>query len=954
MIPRNNPCPCGSGKRFKHCCGVLEKITPLPANNVHDIMRAALFQQQANQFEAAENLYRQALTLFPDEPDCLHMLGVIYLQSGRYPEAAELILQALKLTNWKFGAMRQNLALVLDRLWDDAILWDDERRQNLERLFIEQSTMARSDVPGLPMSSDARAKTAPGKASFPPRAQVLVVDFSVPRPDRDSASVRMESILRLWRRLGCSIAFLPLNMDHSGSNASWLEQEGIEMLNWPAALGMGQVLASRGQEFDVIFISRYKMALPYITLLRHLAPQALFVFDTVDLHYLREQREAETSGDPEALRQAAMTRSHELGVIRDADITLVVSGIEQSLLSRETPQARVLILSNIHDIRGRQAGFSERRDIFFVGGFDHKPNVDAVKWYVAEVWPHVRRQLPEARTYLVGSNMPDAVGTLAGNGIVAVGYAQDLSPYLDGCRVSVAPLRFGAGVKGKINTAHGSGVPVVATTLAAEGMHLEDGRDVLLADSGRDFAAAIVRLYGDEELWNTLSEGGLENVARHFSAHAAESLLEQLLQMALAKKEAYLAAQSNQGTSLPEPQTGGTRQDCLILLPAGYGSLGDEAMVRGLLAQLDGPLAGWNIDLLSIYDDERWPRFPGVRNVITLSPGAEGTTSGVLEKMKAIMPRYEAFALIGADVLDGHYSVQESCQRLALVNMANRLGLTSTIFGFSFNGHPHPDALADLINLAERVLLQVRDPVSLRRLASHGIRNAAQVADIAFLMPPAGPSFNTEEIEAWIRAQKTVGRTVMIFNLSRQALAGAGQTRERVLDELSEMLAMLISTRRLSVLWLPHDLRKGGKAEDNDVAIAMALARRVSKKLAGDEYHRLFVAIDVSEVKRLAGMADLVITGRMHLAVAALGMGVPTIGISFQGKFEGLWEHFDLMGRNIDARTFDCRKLEEISVELLSRLNEERKNIEVHLPKVIKLAQKNFASWPFNKGSSPL
>jgi polysaccharide pyruvyl transferase WcaK-like protein len=278
--------------------------------------------------------------------------------------------------------------------------------------------------------------------------------------------------------------------------------------------------------------------------------------------------------------------------------------------------------------------------------------------------------------------------------------------------------------------------------------------------------------------------------------------------------------------------------------------------------------------------------------------------------------------------------------------------LSTTILGFSFNDRPHPDVLADLIDLAVRVPLHVRDPISLRRLAGHGIRNVALVADVALLMPPAGPSFATEETEGWICAQKAAGRAVMIFNLSQQALNGAGQARELMLDDMSEMLAMLISTRRLSVLWFSHDLRRGRIAEESDVTIAMALARRVSKKLAGEDCHRLFVASDASEVKRLAGMADLVITGRMHLAIAALGMSVPTIGISYQDKFEGLWEHFGVTGCNIDARYFDCRKLEAICVKLLTRLNEERTNIEAHVPKVVELALKNFVSWPFNKGSS--
>jgi polysaccharide pyruvyl transferase WcaK-like protein len=234
-------------------------------------------------------------------------------------------------------------------------------------------------------------------------------------------------------------------------------------------------------------------------------------------------------------------------------------------------------------------------------------------------------------------------------------------------------------------------------------------------------------------------------------------------------------------------------------------------------------------------------------------------------------------------------------------------------------------------------------------LANHGIQSAALVADVAFLLQPAGPSFATEGIEVWIRSQKSDGRTVLIFNLSPQVLSETGSAREQVLDELSEMLAMLISTRGLSVLWLTHDLRNGRRDGDSDVAIAMVLARLVSKKLTGEAHQRLFVGSDASEVKRLAGMVDLVVTGRMHLAIAALGMNIPTIGISYQDKFEGLWEHFGVTGRYIDAQSFDCRKLEAICVKMLSRLDVERADIGAHLSKVVELARGNFASWPMNK-----
>jgi len=109
------------------------------------------------------------------------------------------------------------------------------------------------------------------------------------------------------------------------------------------------------------------------------------------------------------------------------------------------------------------------------------------------------------------------------------GYVEDIAPYMDGCRVSVAPLRYGAGVKGKVNMAMSYGLPVVATSVAVEGMHVEAGADVLVADEADAFADDVIRLYGDEELWNRLSANGLANVARHFSFDAARNAMRDLL-----------------------------------------------------------------------------------------------------------------------------------------------------------------------------------------------------------------------------------------------------------------------------------------------------------------------------------------------------------------------------------------------------------------------------------------
>jgi glycosyltransferase involved in cell wall biosynthesis len=163
--------------------------------------------------------------------------------------------------------------------------------------------------------------------------------------------------------------------------------------------------------------------------------------------------------------------------------------------------------------------------LLFIGGFRHMPNVDAIEWFVAEVWPLVRARLPALTLTVVGSLMPDRIKAINGPGINNLGYVADVESLIAKARISLAPMRYGAGVKGKVNQAMAHGLPVVATSVAAEGMSLRPGIDLLVADEPLAFADAIVRLYGDEALWQSLAENGRVNVERHFSRANASAVL---------------------------------------------------------------------------------------------------------------------------------------------------------------------------------------------------------------------------------------------------------------------------------------------------------------------------------------------------------------------------------------------------------------------------------------------
>ncbi len=360
--------------------------------------------------------------------------------------------------------------------------------------------------------------------------RVLVVDAYTPEPDQDSGSVRLVNLMRCLLELGYGVSFFADNRAWGGRYTRDLQALGIEAWYDPWMESAEAFLERQADAFSHVIVSRHYIAVNHLETVRRLAPDAKFIFDTVDLHYLREQRLAELE-DSTALRQVAkQTRRSELAMIRAADATLVVSPVEQELLAKEAPGADVHILSNIHEVNGSAAGFGERSDLYFVGGYQHPPNIDAARWFVESIWPLVRERLPEVRFHLVGSKATDEVRALGeAEGVTFHGFVERLDPFLDRCRLSVAPLRYGAGVKGKVNQAMAHGQPVVATPAAVEGLNAVDGQDVLVAEDAASFADAVVRLYGDEALWNRLSENGLENVHRHFSREAARRDLAALL-----------------------------------------------------------------------------------------------------------------------------------------------------------------------------------------------------------------------------------------------------------------------------------------------------------------------------------------------------------------------------------------------------------------------------------------
>jgi GT2 family glycosyltransferase/glycosyltransferase involved in cell wall biosynthesis len=368
--------------------------------------------------------------------------------------------------------------------------------------------------------------------------RVLVVEACMLTPDQDSGSVRTSRFIRVMQSLGAKVTFIADNLQHLEPYVSRLQQEGVEVITAPHVNSVEGFIEDYGRDYDVIVLSRYYVAARYIDTARRTAPRALLVLDTHDLHYLRTRRLAELEGSKAIAQSAHAIQLQEMDCIRRMDVTWVVSPYERDVLTREVPQATVMVQTNIHYPVEHPAAFTERAGIMFVGGYRHPPNVDAALFYCRDIVPRLRERLPGVVSYLIGSNPPPAVTKLAGNGVEVLGYVPEIEPWFDKCRLSVSPLRYGAGVKGKINHSMSRGLPVVATRTSVEGMHLVEGEEVLVADDPDAFADAIARLYRDEALWNRLSAAGLANVRRHFSPQAAAEPIGRVFELARRKSAA--------------------------------------------------------------------------------------------------------------------------------------------------------------------------------------------------------------------------------------------------------------------------------------------------------------------------------------------------------------------------------------------------------------------------------
>ncbi|MBM4329738.1 MAG: glycosyltransferase [Deltaproteobacteria bacterium] len=369
------------------------------------------------------------------------------------------------------------------------------------------------------------------------KESILVIDPFLPMYDRASGSLRLFHILKSLLRMGYHVTFIARDSLHTEQYLPILREHGIESYAGDQSafdaigvniiapyLDLEAILKERG--YQAVILDFWNLAEYYLPLVRKYSSSSKVIIDSVDIHFLREIREAELKNDEKLKRKALQNREREIAIYRKADRVWVVTPDDKKAIEGFMGNAPIDIIPNVHEKIDQEKTFEETADLLFVGNFNHKPNIDAAQFLCRGIFPAIQKELKDVKLFLVGNNPPESVKALASEHIIVTGYVPDLSPYLSKARISLSPLRYGAGMKGKIGEALSWGLPVVTSSIGAEGMGLVDGRDVLISDEPEQFAAQVARLYRDKEMWNRLSANGKNKVQREWSPDALKTRLE--------------------------------------------------------------------------------------------------------------------------------------------------------------------------------------------------------------------------------------------------------------------------------------------------------------------------------------------------------------------------------------------------------------------------------------------
>lgn len=359
---------------------------------------------------------------------------------------------------------------------------------------------------------------------------IMVVEWHLPTFDKDSGSLRLYRILELLISMNYHVIFVPETGIINEPYYSALIKMGIEV----------RVDFSSRSSINDFRALEYLLAVKYVWISRPelnelykdkmaLLKRIKWVYDTVDLHHIRMLREVQLKeDDPALLAEVKKMKLLEMSLANKADAIITVTDIEKNIMEANGAK-NVFVVPNVHVTQDRMQfrPFEERSGLLFIGGYSHTPNVDAASWLVKEIMPIIWDKFPEIPLYLLGSHPPKEVQDMASDKVFVPGFIEDVSSFFLDSRAFVAPMRYGAGMKGKIGQSLEFRLPVITTPIGAEGMGLQHEKHLLIGDNKYDLASQILRVYNDKLLWERISTAS-ESATLQYSPEFVRRRLENL------------------------------------------------------------------------------------------------------------------------------------------------------------------------------------------------------------------------------------------------------------------------------------------------------------------------------------------------------------------------------------------------------------------------------------------
>ncbi|MGP1488210.1 MAG: glycosyltransferase [Peptoanaerobacter stomatis] len=357
---------------------------------------------------------------------------------------------------------------------------------------------------------------------------ILVIDHYVPHYDKDAGSRTIYQYLKLFVKMGLNVKFIGDNYFRHEPYTSELQELGIEVLygvyyanNWK------EWIKVNSKYLDYVFFNRPHITEKYINFVKENTNARIFYYGH-DLHFLREKREYELTQNEELFNSYQKTMRDEFSIMRKSDFVYYPSFVEVEEIKKYDSSINVkAIQAYMYDgIEYKQYNIKNRKNLLFVGGFGHKPNVDAILWFVKEVFPNIIKNDPKIKLNIVGSNPTQDIKDLNSENINVVGYVSDeeLEKFYLETRIVVVPLRYGAGIKGKVIEAMTKGVPIVTTSVGVEG--LENIENMFsICDNADDFANYIIKHYSNEEILRNTSDKYYDYIIKYFSSEHALNII---------------------------------------------------------------------------------------------------------------------------------------------------------------------------------------------------------------------------------------------------------------------------------------------------------------------------------------------------------------------------------------------------------------------------------------------